>query len=155
MVNKKLTPQQAKLSIRQYCAYQERSHQEVKDKLYGFGLTENEVEEIISDLIADNFLNEERFARAFSRGKFRMKGWGKIKIRYELKQKRVSDYCIKKGLSEIDDEDYLKTLEKLLLEKWTALKGEKNIFIKKKKLYSYMQQKGYEQDLVGDFLKKL
>lgn len=151
---KKLTPNQAKNNLQQYCAYQERSHAEVKDKLYSFGLTTNEVEEIVSGLIADDYLNEERFARAFARGKFRMKQWGRIKIKYELKRKRVSEYCIRKGLTEIDDLEYDKTLNKLFEEKWDALKREKNVFIKRKKLSDYLLQKGYERDLINSLLKE-
>jgi regulatory protein len=153
MQTKRLTPGQAKISVQHYCAYQERCHAEVKDKLYSFGLTTAEVEEIVSDLIADDHLNEERFARAFARGKFRMKNWGRVKIRYELKQKRVSEYCIRKGLTEIADEDYERTLDKLFEEKWISLKGEKNIFVKKKKVTDYLMQKGYERDLIVDRLK--
>ena len=135
--------------IRHYCGYRERSHVEVKEKLYGFGLYKSEVEKMLSRLIEDNYLNEERFAVAFAGGKFRMKQWGKTKIRYELKQEQVSDYCIKKALATIPDDDYEKTLRALAAKKLAELKSEKNIFIKKKKLQNYLAGKGYEFDLIS------
>ena len=108
------TPEQAVPKIKQYCAYQERCHSEVRDKLYSFGLHKNDVEEIISTLITENYLNEERFAIHFAGGKFRMKQWGKIKIKQALKYKQVSDYCIRKALKEIDAHEYEKTFQKLV-----------------------------------------
>ena len=153
MQQKRLTPLQAKQTIKHFCAYQERCHSEVKEKLFAGGLTENEVDEIISELISEDYLNEERFARAFARGKFRMKQWGRIKIRYELKKRSVSDYCIKKGLSEIDGDEYDKTLKKLFDEKEKLLRGEKNIFTKKKKICDYLIQKGYERELIMELFK--
>lgn len=136
-----------------YCGYQERSHAEAKQKLYSYGLYKTEVEEMLSRLIEENYLNEERYAIAFAGGKFRMKQWGKIKIKYELKLKKVSEYCIKKALNEIDDADYLKTFRKLADEKLRTLKGEKNIFMKMKKLQNYLMGKGYEYDLIAEILK--
>jgi regulatory protein len=135
--------------IKHYCAYQERAHAEVKQKLYGYGLYKNEVEELMSQLIEENYLNEERFAIAFAGGKFRIKQWGKTKIKYELAQKLVSAYCIKKALASILDEDYEKTLAKLAAEKLKTLQGETNIFTKKSKLQNYLVGKGYEFDVVG------
>ncbi|MBU3713482.1 MAG: RecX family transcriptional regulator, partial [Ferruginibacter sp.] len=81
--------------IKQFCAYQERSHREVKEKLFSYGLYKLQVDELLSRMIEENFLNEERYATAFAGGKFRMKGWGKVKIKYELKQQQVSEYCIR------------------------------------------------------------
>lgn len=135
--------------IRHYCAYQERNHAETKEKLHRFGLYKAEVEELLSRLIEENYLNEERFAIAFAGGKFRMKQWGKVKIRYALKQKQVSEYCIKKALSEIGEEDYEKTFNKLVNEKLESLRSEKNIFIKKRKLQQYLLQKGFEGQLIS------
>lgn len=151
----KFTPQQALPKAKQYCAYQERCHSEVRDKLYGFGLNKNEVEQIICTLIEDNYLNEERFAILYAGGHFRIKQWGKIKIKYELKGKQVSDYCIKKALAEIDSTQYRKTLSKLASTKLQSLKTEKNIFSKKKKLQSHLRLKGYEGDLINDVLNEL
>lgn len=142
------TPDQALQKARQYCAYQERCHKEVKDKLYGFGLNKKEVEEILSQLIEQNYLNEERFAIQFAGGRFRIKHWGRVKIKYELKQKQVSDYCIKKALASIDDDDYMRQLQKLFDEKLRALRSEKNVFVKKRKLQDHLLQKGFEAELV-------
>src|SRR4051812_46894646 len=103
----KFTPQQAFSKIKNYCAYQERCHSEVKEKLFSYGLAKNDVEELICKLVVENYLNEERFAIQFAGGKFRIKQWGKTKIRYELRQKQVSEYCIKKALSLIEDSAYL------------------------------------------------
>lgn len=150
--NKYLGKEQALQKARHYCGYQERCHSEVKEKLYSFGLYKQQVEECLSQLIEENYLNEERFAQQFAGGKFRMKQWGKVKITYELKQKQVSAYCIKKGLKEIDEDDYANTLNKLATEKWESLKGETNIFIKLRKAQDYLLQKGYEHDLVKQAL---
>ena len=144
------TPQQSVPKIKQYCAYQERCHAEVRDKLYSFGLNKKEVEEIIADLIAENYLNEERFAIHYAGGKFRMKQWGKIKIKQSLKLKQVSEYCIKKALKEIDESEYEKTFQKMAEQKLKTLKGEKNIFIKKRKLQDFLIQKGYEGERVRE-----
>jgi regulatory protein len=152
MIQKKyLTKEQAFQKAKHYCAYQERSHNEVKEKLYSFGLWKKEVEETISQLIEENYLNEERYAIAFAGGRFRMKHWGRVKIKYELQQKKISTYCIKKALKEIDDVAYKKTFLKLAAEKWKSLKSEKNIFIRKRKTQDYLLQKGFEHELINDF----
>ena len=149
------TPEQSVPKIKQYCAYQERCHAEVRDKLYSFGLHKNEVEEIISTLITENYLNEERFAIHFAGGKFRMKQWGKIKIKQSLKFKQVSDYCIRKALKEIDSIEYQNTFHKLVEQKLKALKSEKNIFIKKRKLQDFLLQKGFESEMIRDAVNNL
>jgi len=151
----KFTPQQALPKAKHYCAYQERCHREVKDKLYGFGLNTKEVDQILSTLIEENYLNEERFAIQFAVGHFRSKKWGRVKITHALKQKQVSAYCIKKALKQIDEDGYLKTLEKLFEEKLKTVKSEKNIFIKKRKLQDHLMQKGYETDLIRELINKL
>jgi regulatory protein len=153
MLQKKLTPQQAMPKLKQYCAYQERCHSEVKEKLNSYGVYGNDADKIISVLVEENYLNEERFAIQFAGGRFRMKQWGKIKIRYELKQKRVSEYCIKKALAAIDEDEYEKTFTAQAGAKWDALRGEKNIFIKKRKLQQFLVQKGYEQGRVNEYFK--
>lgn len=150
-----MTKEQALQKIKHYCGYQERCHAEVKEKLYSFGLWKKDVEALISELIEQNYLNEERFARVFAGGKFRMKHWGRIKIRYELKQKQVSEYCIKTGLKEIAENDYRKTLQKLASAKWKTLKAEKNVFLKKSKISTYLLQKGYESNLINEILLTL
>jgi regulatory protein len=106
-------------------------------------------------LIEENYLNEERYAIAFAGGKFRTKHWGRIKIKYELQQKKISPYCIKKAMKEIGDDDYQKVFSKLANEKWSTLKSEKNIFIKKRKTQDYLLQKGFEYELINEFFKKL
>ena len=155
MVFQNFTPEQSLPKIKQYCAYQERCHAEVRDKLYSFRLNKKEVEAIISILITENYLNEERFAIQFSGGKFRMKHWGKNKIKQALKYKQVSDYCIKKALKEIDNKEYEKTFQKLAAQTLITLKSEKNIFIKKRKLQDYLLQKGFESDLAREEVGKI
>ena len=132
-----------------FCAYQERTQQEVRDKLYGEGLIMDEIEEIIVRLIQENFLNEERFAKAYAGGKFRMKKWGRRKIRNGLKLRGLSDYCIRKGMGEIEEEDYLRTLQELILKKSGEIK-EKNPLIRRNKLSRYLIGKGYEPELVWE-----
>jgi len=149
-----LTPEQALQKLRHYCAYQERCHSEVKDKLYSLGLWKKDVEDAISVLIEENYLNEERFAIQFAGGRFRMKHWGRVKIRYELRQKQVSEYCIKKALALIDEEEYAKSLEKMLAEKKETLAGEENVFTLRRKLGDYLLQKGYEADLVNEAIHR-
>ena len=147
-MQQQLTPQQALSKAKHYCAYQERCHSEVKDKLYGFGLNTTEVNQMMSTLIEENYLNEERFAIQFAGGHFRSKKWGRLKIIYALKQKQVSPYCIKKALKLIDEEEYQKVLQKHFEEKLKSLKSEKNSFIKKRKLQNHLLQKGFENDLI-------
>lgn len=155
MRQKNIGTEAALRKIKHYCGYQERSHAEVKEKLYGYGLYKQEVEQLLSQLIEENYLNEERYAIAFAGGKFRVNKWGKQKIRYYLKQKQVSDYCIKMALGSIDKTAYEKTLEKLAADKLKTLHSEKNILIKKQKLQSYLLQKGYEPTLVSQQTAKM
>lgn len=147
LYKKHLTKEQAFQKLKHYCAYQERCHSEVKEKLYNLGIWKKEHDEIIATLIEENYLNEERFAIAFAGGRFRIKKWGRTKITYELKQKQISDYCIKKALKQIDEEDYLKVLGKLAKEKYASLKNDQHL-IRKKKTIDYLQQKGYEYELI-------
>lgn len=145
----------ARTAIYRYCNYQERSHQEVRDKLYELGCRTPEVEELIAELIEKRILNEERFARAIARGKFRMKQWGKQKIVQQLKQQRISEYCIKKALTEIDPDEYYKTLEKLAEKKWAELRTERSQPTRKAKTYRYLLQKGYESSLIQDVINEI
>jgi len=157
----KLTPTQARKKLEWYCAYQERCHSEVKEKLYGYGLFPNEVDQIVAYLITENFLNEERFAEAYASGKFRMKHWGKIKIKQSLKQKHISDYCIKKALNSIDGDEYFEVLKKVAEKKSKTLKETKGLsksqkeYQKKMKLISYLLSRGFESDLVSEVLKEV
>jgi regulatory protein len=139
--------------IKHFCAYQERNHREVKEKLYSYGLYKPQVEELLSLLIEENFLNEERYAIAFSGGKFRMKGWGKNKIKYALRQQQVSEYCIRTGMNSINEGEYEKKLQQLFDQKLKTLKAEKNIFIKKRKLQDFLMQRGFETSLINKLLK--
>ncbi|MCA5005508.1 regulatory protein RecX [Sphingobacterium bovistauri] len=149
---KNYTPNQAKLKIESFCAYQERCQQEVRDKLYEWGLYETDVENIIANLISENFLNEERFAKAYVGGKFRMKDWGKIKIIQHLKLKKVSQPLIKIALREINDEEYIEKI-KILINKKTFNQPHKLSYTAKAKLVRYLQSKGFENDLIFIHLK--
>jgi regulatory protein len=147
MYKKPLTKEQALQKLKHYCAYQERCHSEVKEKLYQLGVWKKDHDEIIASLIEENYLNEERFAIAYAGGKFRVKQWGRVKIRYELKQKQVSEYSIKKAMKQIDEEEYLSVLNKLAKEKYAALKSEQYL-VRKKKTMDYLAAKGFEAELV-------
>lgn len=154
MYQKYLTKEQALQKLKQYCAYQERSHKEAEQKLWDLGVRKAEHDEIISALIEENYLNEERFAIAFAGGKFRMNEWGRKKIYYGLKEKGVSEYNIKKAMKEINEEAYDKTLRTLAEKKYGQLKGEQYL-IRKKKTIDYLLQKGFEQELVTPILNQI
>lgn len=151
---KRLTPDQALQKARHYCGYQERCHQEVKTKLFGLGLNRQEVDNALSTLIEEDYLNEERFAIQFAGGKFRMKGWGRSRIKMELKQRQVSEYCIKKAMKEIPDSAYYTTLEKLARIRWESLKDEDKPS-RLRKTQDHLIYKGYEWDLIKETLKGL
>jgi regulatory protein len=151
-MKKTVNPSDARQKIFRYCAYQERCHKEVRDKLYTYGLHKNEVEEILTHLITEGFLNEERFARAFAGGKFRMQKWGRIKIVHELEARGLTQNCIKAGLKEIDEQDY-RTMLHDVLKKRAAHSTEENPFVHKDKLARYAIQKGFEPDLVWSVIK--
>ena len=151
MYTQPLTKEQALQKLRHYCGYQERCHSEVKEKLWQLKVNRKEHDEIIASLIEDDYLNEERFAVQFAGGKFRVKQWGRIKIKYELKQRLVSDYSIKKGLKQINEKDYIKTLNKLAEKRYAALKDEQWM-IRKKKTIDYLLQKGYESELATNIV---
>jgi regulatory protein len=144
----------AKVKISKYCAYQERAHAEVEQKLYSFGLYSSQVQELIAWLITENYLNEERFAIAFSGGKFRLKKWGKIKIRQHLKMKKVSEYSINNAISGIDEEDYQNTMKTLIKQKWAIVRAN-NIYELRNKVARYLINKGYEPEMVWDHTKNI
>ena len=152
MERKRLTPDQARIKIQSYCAYQERSHREVRDKLYSFGLFKDDVDQLTVELLDQNFLNEERFAQAYVSGKFRIKKWGKKKIELHLKEKGVSAYCIKQGFKEIDEQEYLKTIDELVDYKMRTVKAN-NDFERKAKTANYLVGRGFESELVWAALK--
>lgn len=148
----KLTPSQALLKAANYCAYQERCHIEVLKKLSEWGIWGIDAQEILLTLIEQNYLNEERFAIAFAGGKFRVKHWGKVKIKLELKQRDISEYCLNKALNEISDQDYLHTLNEQIDKKWAETK-DKNLLSKRAKVARYVIGKGFEQDLIWNILR--
>lgn len=140
--------------INRYCDYQERCQKEVRNKLYENGADRDEVGQIMTELIEQKMIDEERYARAFARGKFRIKNWGRRKIVYELKQNEISEYCIKKGLSEIDEQEYLTVLERITERKVPDILKDKNVFTRRAKLQRYLSQKGFESDLITEMLRK-
>jgi regulatory protein len=150
--NKITDPKVALAKAENYCAYQERSQQEVRDKLYEWGLWPDAIEQVISELIQGNFLNEERFAKAYAKGKFSQKAWGRAKIKQGLKQKRVPDVLIKKALLTIDADDYFTALTRLLDKKACTI-SEKNELKRRYKLQQYAMARGYEADLIAEVLK--
>lgn len=154
MAKKVYTIQQGFVKAAKFCAYQERTQAEVKQRLYDYGLWGDDADQVIAKLIEENFINEERFARTYAGSKFRLKHWGRVKIEYALKQKGLSPYCIKAGLEEITDEDYEATLRQLLKKKIPQIKAE-NDFIRKKKLANYALSKGYENTWIWQIIKEI
>ncbi|MEM1321361.1 MAG: regulatory protein RecX [Bacteroidota bacterium] len=154
MTKKNISRKAALLRLQKYCAYQDRCHQEVRSKLLEIGVYGDTLEEIMAELITDNFLNEERFARSFARGKFRIKTWGRNRIRRELKLRKISDYCIRKAMEEIEEEEYLPALQRLL-EKQRALSKEQNKFKLRSKLAQYGFRRGFESELVWQLVKQI
>ncbi|WP_317896816.1 regulatory protein RecX [Aurantibacillus circumpalustris] len=150
----KLSAEVAQQKIMTWCAYQERSQHETRNKLFEYGLSSEETEAIISNLISENFLSEERFAVAFASGKFRIKHWGKNKIKIELKKHRVSEYCLNKALKLIDMVEYQIVIGKVIEKRRKLFKGSD----KTKEFYNvlnYLISRGFESDLVRENLGKL
>jgi len=147
-----LDKKQALVKAENFCVYQERSQKEVRYKLVEWGLRGDELEEILSELITNNFLNEERFAKQYASGKFNIKKWGRIKIKQGLKLKGVPDKLLQKALYSLDDDKYLATLT-LLAEKKAEFLTESNPLKRKMKLMSYLQGRGFETDLILLVLK--
>lgn len=154
MANKDFsTPKEARLKLEHYCAYQDRCHDEVIAKLRSLGMDADETDAIVVQLIADNFLNEERFARSFARGKHRIKHWGKVRIVNELKFRNISTYNINAALQEIDAEAYLDNFHTLAERVWEN-SNETNALRKRKKFCDYLLRKGFESQLVYNKLKE-
>lgn len=147
MINKTFSIEQAIKKLEYYCAYQERCHQDVEDKLYSMKLSKGSREIVMLHLLENDFLNEERFSRAYARGKFRIKKWGKQRITKELKAKNISDYNIKSAMKEIDESEYYRTFDKLAEKRLLEL-NETDIYKKRKKLANYLLYRGWESDLV-------
>ncbi|HVT84088.1 MAG TPA: regulatory protein RecX [Chitinophagaceae bacterium] len=154
IIKKSLTKEQALQKLKHYCGYQERCHREVQEKLFQLGVRRSDHDEIMSTLIEENYLNEERFAIAFARGKFRMNEWGRVKIKAALKQKKISDYCINKALKQIDEKEYLQRLKQLAEKRYAFLKNEQWL-VRKKKTIDYLLQKGFEWELVNVEMEKI
>jgi regulatory protein len=151
---KSFTVDELQKKMEYYCVYQDRCHQEVERKMTEYQLIPEAKEKILLHLMQHNFLNEERFSKSFARGKFRIKNWGKQRIVRQLKFKNISTYNIKTALKEIDDELYIKTIEKIAASKNNTIK-ESNLFKKKKKIYDYLYRKGYESSLIQETISKL
>lgn len=149
-----LTKEQALQKLKQYCTYQERCHYEVRQKLYELKAPAKEHDEIIAALIEEDYLNEERFAKQYAGGKFRMKGWGKKKIMNGLREKQINDFVIKTALKEIDEDDYRSTIQEEAEKKFKLLKSEQWM-VRRKKTMDYLLQKGYEYELVNGIVNSL
>ncbi|MFQ5445382.1 MAG: regulatory protein RecX [Saprospiraceae bacterium] len=155
MAQKKyLSKDDALIRMQRYCAYQERCHKEVRNKLLDLGIYGQDLEDIIADLIGENFLNEERFACTFARGKFRIKRWGRNRILRELKMRDISNYCIRKAMEEIEEEEYIDTLRQVLKKKAARMKEESD-FVRKSKLAQYAIRRGFESALVWEVLSEI
>jgi regulatory protein len=153
-MNPSHTLKEAKSKIEYYCAYQERCHKEVTEKLRSMGMIPAAIDQILVGLITDNFLNEMRFAQSYARGKFRIKKWGKNRIKQELKVRDISSYCIKAGLKEIDPQEYLEIFNEISFKKGTSLENL-SLLKQRKKLADYLLYRGWESHLVYDKLQEL
>ena len=151
---KTYTVEEALVKLQKYCAYQDRCHREVEQKLKQMHMIPEAIERVIVDLIQDNHLNEERFAKAYVRGKFSIKKWGKVRLTLELKQRQISQYVIKTALAEIDPEEYLQTFHKLA-EKKALNMSESNPFKRKRKIADYLIYRGWEPHMVYDKVNAL
>ncbi len=139
---------------RDYCSVQERSHQEVTKKLIEWGLDYDQADQVIVNLISQDYLNEERYAKLYAISKFHQNKWGRVKIRYSLKQKDISEKCIEIGLDEIDEKEYFDLCLDLAIKKIETLKGDQHL-TKKRKLISYLNTKGFEYELINNVLEKI
>ena len=146
--------EQALSRLQRYCTYQDRCHIEVERKLTEMRMIPQAKEQIIMSLIEDDYLNEERFALAFVKGKFRIKKWGRIRLKAELKKRKISKYLIKSALEQISEKDYLFTFEELANRKANSIKAD-SILLKKKKLADYLIYRGWESSLVNDKVNQL
>jgi regulatory protein len=151
---KKISPQESLTRIYRYCAYQERSHKEVRNKLFEFGLRNDEVDDLVTRLVLEGYLNEERFAKAFTGGKFRMQKWGRNKIVYALEGHGLTQNCIQSGLREIDEPDYRQTLADLVAKK-LAQTDAVDVFLKRDKVARFAIARGFEPELVWETVKRL
>jgi regulatory protein len=156
MQGKKLTYtlEEAKRSMERYCVYQDRCHQEIEKKLREMRMIPQACELILLHLMEHDFLNEERFARSFARGKFRIKQWGQRRIVNELKQRDISAYNIKAGLSEISPDEYETVFQEVSRKRYESV-NESNVFKKRKKVADFLLRKGFESNKVYEVLRDL
>ena len=151
-----MTKEEALDKMQRYCAYQDRCHQEVRSKLLSLKIYGDWLEEIMTELIKEGYLNEERFARNYARGKFRIKGWGKQRITRELKSRAISDYCIRKAMEEVDEEGGYEDQLRQHLQKYYESRKEKYAApLLRKKLYAHGIAKGYESVLINQIIESL
>ena len=148
------TLKEATRKMERYCAYQERCHQQVVRKLRQMGMIPDAIDQIMGHLISENFLNEERFARSFARGKFRIKQWGRLRITRELKRREISSYIIRMAMQELPEPDYSHTLKELAKKRLSELNGVDTLY-KKKKLYDYLAYRGWENSLIFEVIDDL
>ena len=148
-----ITVLQALEKAKHYCAAEEHCQFDVRRKLFAWRIEEEKAEWIIGELICEGYINEERFARAFARGKFNIKSWGKQKIVTELKKRNISDYCISQALLEVEDEHFIKRLH-ILAEKWLDKHKQESSTAKKQKLFRYLVSKGYPMNEIWDFIHR-
>ncbi|MDC1276899.1 RecX family transcriptional regulator [Algibacter sp.] len=151
---KTYTVQEATRKLEHYCAYQERCHKEVRQKLISMHMIPEAIDVIIVHLLEHNFLNEERFAKTFVRGKFRIKAWGRRRLSFELKKKDIGKVNLNQALAEIDDVEYIQLFNALAEKKANSI-TETNIYKKKKKLIDYLLYRGWETHLVYEKAKEL
>ena len=151
--NKVYTVKEATERIQSFCAIQDRCQWEVEKKMKEWAISDEIIENILTDLILDKFVDEQRFSESFCRGKFRIKRWGKVKIKNELKIKKISKNCIDKGLLQIENEEYMEVLKYLYIKKRNSLK-DTNQFIRKGKIAKHLQQKGFESNLIWELINK-
>lgn len=152
---KTYTVEEAQQRLERYCAYQERCHKEVEQKLYEMQMIPAAKEQIIHHLLQLNFLNETRFSQAFARGKFRTKKWGKARITRELKMRNISAYNVKLALKEIPESEYYKTFDALVEKRLQQLTSEENLQKKRKKLADYLLYRGWESHLVYERVREV
>ncbi|MFH0893471.1 MAG: regulatory protein RecX [Bacteroidota bacterium] len=149
-----VTPLMALEKCRKYCAYQERSQNDVRKKLHSWQIDDETTEGIIAQLISEQFISESRFVKAFASGKFRILHWGRIKIKHELRLKKIPEKLIREALNSIDSNEYKNTLKRIIEKKNKEL-HEKNYIRKRQKVYRFAISKGYENDLVREMIQQL
>ena len=154
MKNYFFSVQELQKKLEYYCSYQERCHYEVYNKLKGLTRNSNDINQVITKLIDDGYLNETRFSKEFTIGKFNHKNWGRIRIKMELKKRKISTKNIEIGLNELDDEKYLKKLEDLFKRKLERHSYKMDIYLKKK-IFDYFNYRGWEKDLIFKKLNAL